>query len=115
VLKTVGSEILRRREHLADLNLMGDNFKVNFFIACDGLDSAQQAQNGVQSQALLNTTINLPGTSTFLKQNTSEKFKLRIGVYCYLSCVTAGPSLILRVNNNNNNNNNNVYIEILRP
>jgi hypothetical protein len=30
VLKTVGSEILRRREHLADLNLMEDNFKVNF-------------------------------------------------------------------------------------
>jgi hypothetical protein len=39
----------------------------------------------------------VPVTPTFGKQNTFEKFKLRIGIYCYLrvSCVAAGSSLII--------------------
>jgi len=73
---------------------MGDKFQVNFFLACNGLDSAQQAQNRVQSQALLNTTISLPATSTFGRQSTCEKYELRVGIYLYLSRVAAEASSI---------------------
>jgi hypothetical protein len=46
---------------------MEDKFRVNFKgIACDVLDSAQEAQSRVQSQALLNITIYLPACARIL-------------------------------------------------